>query len=140
MVAPRIDPRFPYMRAGKSSRFPGGSGFILFEVMVALAVFMVSIFALNRQVAQSIGYADYLEQKHVALWLAQDTLTGLRTRGEWPAPGQSSDGVRQFGREWWVEKTVSNTREPLLRRVEVRVGLAGEEGRLVTLHGFIGRH
>lgn len=124
----------------KSCRFPAGSGFTLFEVMVALAVFMVSVFALNRQVAQSIGSADYLEQKTVALWLAQDTLTSLRTRAEWPALGQSSDSMRQLGREWWVETRVSNTREPLLRRIDVRVGLTGKEESLVTLHGFIGQH
>lgn len=108
--------------------------------MVALAVFMLSVFALNRQVSQSIGQVGYLEQKSIALWVAQDKLTMLRIRGEWPALGQSVDNVRQLNRDWWVETKVSNTSEPSLRRVDVDVGQAGKEEKLVTLHGFIGEH
>ncbi len=124
----------------RSYCFTGGSGFTLFEVMVALAVFTVSVFALNRQVSQSISQADLLEQKSVALWIAQDKLTMLRIKGEWPSPGQSIDSMRQLNREWWIETEVSNTSEPLLRRVDVYVGQAGKEAKLLTLHGFIGKH
>lgn len=127
-------------RIKRSYRLPGSGGFTLFEVMVALAVFTVSVFALNRQVSQSIALVDSLEQKSVAVWIAQDKLTLLRIKGEWPALGQSVDSLRQLDRDWWVETRVSDTREPLLRRVDVHVGQTGEEEKLVTLHGFIGRH
>ena len=119
---------------------PDGSGFTLFEVMIALAVFTVCVFALNRQVAQGISQVEYLEQKTVALWIAQDKLTMLRVKGEWPASGQSSDSLRQLNRDWWIETVVTDTTEPLLRRADVHVGQAGFEEKLVTLHGFIGKH
>lgn len=127
-------------RIRRAYRLPGSGGFTLFEVMVALAVFTVSVFALNRQVSQSIGLVDSLERKSAAVWIAQDQLTLLRIKGEWPALGQSVDSLRQLNRDWWVETRVSDTSEPLLRRVDVHVGQAGEEEKLVTLHGFIGRH
>ena len=112
----------------------------MFEVMTALAVFAICVFALNRQVAQGISQVDYLEQKSVALWIAQDKLTMLRIKGEWPALGQYRDSLRQLNREWWIETMVTGTDEPLLRRVDVHVGQAGIEDKLVTLHGFVGKH
>lgn len=119
---------------------PDDSGFTLFEVMIALAVFTVCVFALNRQVAQGINQVEYLEKKTVALWIAQDKLTMLRMKGEWPASGQSFDNLSQFNRDWWIETVVTDTTEPLLRRVDVHVGQAGIEEKLVTLYGFIGKH
>ena len=130
-VKPRIN-RLHHLR--------GDSGFTLFEVMIALAVFTVCVFAMNRQVAQGISQLDYLEQKSVALWIAQDKLTMLRVKGEWPALGQSFDSLRQINRDWWIETMVTDTSEPLLRRVDVHVGQAGIEEKLVTLHGFMGKH
>ena len=130
-VKPRIN-RLHHLR--------GDSGFTLFEVMIALAVFTVCVFAMNRQVAQGISQLDYLEQKSVALWVAQDKLTMLRIKGEWPALGQSFDSLRQLKRDWWIETMVTDTSEPLLRRVDVHVGQAGIEEKLVTLHGFMGKH
>lgn len=130
-VKPRIN-RLYHLR--------GDSGFTLFEVMIALAVFTICVFAMNRQVAQGISQLDYLEQKSVALWIAQDKLTMLRVKGEWPALGQSFDSLRQINRDWWIETMVTDTSEPLLRRVDVHVGQAGIEEKLVTLHGFMGKH
>ena len=130
-VKPRIN-RLHHLR--------GDSGFTLFEVMIALAVFTICVFAMNRQVAQGISQLDYLEQKSVALWIAQDKLTMLRVKGEWPALGQSFDSLRQINRDWWIETMVTDTSEPLLRRVDVHVGQAGIEEKLVTLHGFMGKH
>jgi len=118
----------------------GASGFTLLEVLVALAVFVISVVALHRLVSQSVSQTDYLERKVVALWIAQDTLTLLRLDGAWPAVGQSVANVRQMNQEWWVETRVSETSEPLLRRVDVRVGSGAEEATLFALHGFIGKH
>ena len=118
----------------------GHSGFTLFEVMIALAVFTACVYAINRQVAQGISQLGYLEQKSVALWIAQDKLTMLRVEGEWPALGRSLGSLRQLNRDWWIETTVTDTSEPLLRRIDVHVGLAGTEGKLITLHGFMGKH
>lgn len=127
-------------RINRLHQLHGCSGFTLFEVMIALAVFTICVFALNRQVAQGISQVDYLEQKSVALWIAQDKLTMLRIKGEWPALGQSRDSLRQLNREWWIETMVTGTNEPLLRRVDVHVGQDGFEDKLVTLHGFVGKH
>ncbi len=128
------------MRANPRFSLSGDSGFTLLEVLVALAVFIISVVALNRLVSQSVRQTDYLEQKVVASWIAQDKLTLLRVDGVWPALGQSVDNAWQLNREWWVETRVSDTSEPLLRRVDVRVGSVGEEATLFALHGFIGKH
>ena len=127
-------------RINRLHHLRGDSGFTLFEVMIALAVFTVCVFAMSRQVALGISQLDYLEQKSVALWIAQDKLTMLRIKGEWPALGQSFDSLRQVKRDWWIETMVTDTSEPLLRRVDVHVGQAGIEEKLVTLHGFMGKH
>ena len=115
-------------------------GFTLLEVLIALAVFAVTAIALLSQSSQSVSQSVYLEEKAYALWIAENAMTELRLKPEWPSLGEQRDYRSQFGREWDVSVDVSNTGEPSLRRVEVRVFRSDREANLTHLQGYIGKY
>jgi general secretion pathway protein I len=116
------------------------AGFTLLEVLIALVVFSVAAMALLSQSSQSVSQSIYLEEKAYALWLAENTLTELRLKEEWPSLGEQRDNHSQFDREWTVKVEVSGTGKASLRHVEVAVFRAGQDNALTNLHGYIGKH
>ena len=115
-------------------------GFTLLEVLIALAIFAITAIALLSQSSQSVSQSVYLEEKAYALWIAENALTELRLKPEWPSLGEQQDYRSQFGREWGVTVDVTNTGEATLRRVEVRVFRSGQQASLSNLQGYIGKH
>ena len=78
-----------------------------------------------------------LEDKSVALWVAQNAIDELRA-----APHVQQDEGKNFdvemgGRDWVVQRSVVPTPRPGFLRVEVQVARQGEEGSVVTLTGFL---
>ncbi len=116
------------------------TGFTLLEVMIALAVFAISAIALLSQSNQGITQARYLEEKSYALWIAENKLTELRLAQEWPPTGEKKNQVTQFDRQWSIKTAVSDTGEKSLRRVDVEVSRAGDQGSLSSLRGYIGQY
>lgn len=116
------------------------AGFTLLEVLIALAVFALSAFAVLRQISQSVQQSQYLEQKTYALWIAEGRLAEYRSAKDWPSLGRHSQTIDQYNQNWWLEVEVSNTSDSLLRRVEVRVGEEGAESSIIILQGFLGKH
>ncbi|MEH6357425.1 MAG: type II secretion system minor pseudopilin GspI [Pseudomonadales bacterium] len=115
-------------------------GFTLLEVLIALAIFAITSIALLTQSSQSVSQSVYLEEKAYALWIAENTITELRLKPEWPSLGEQQDYRTQFGREWAVKVDVSNTGEASLRRVEVSVSRSGQEASLSYLLSYIGEY
>jgi len=115
-------------------------GFTLLEVMIALAVFAITAIALLSQTSQGISQSLYLEEKSYALWLAENTLTELRLKPEWPPLGAQEDQLSQFNRQWLIQTQVSGTGEKGLRRVDVKVARTEDSKTLSSLQGYIGQH
>ena len=123
-----------------SAKHKGMQGFTLLEVLIALAIFAITAIALLSQSSQSVSQSVYLEEKAYALWIAENALTELRLKPEWPSLGEQQDYRNQFGREWAVTVDVSNTNEATLRRVEVGVFRSGQQASLSSLQGYIGKY
>lgn len=117
-------------------------GFSLLEVLVALAVLAVALLALVRAVSQSTAVAERLNERTLALIVAQNLVAEVRLREPWPALGLR-DGRSEMGRlrfAWRVG--VSDTPQPELRRIDVQVFRdvpGGEAEPVLTLSGFAGR-
>lgn len=116
------------------------AGFTLLEVMIALAVFAISAIALLSGTNQGVSQSLYLEEKSYALWIAENTLTELRLKPEWPALGKDSNQVNQFNRTWHIETEVTDTGEQFLRRIEVTVIRSEDNKVMSSLRGYIGQH
>lgn len=116
------------------------AGFTLLEVMIALAVFAISAIALLSQSNQGINQTTYLQEKTYALWIAENTLTELHLKNDWPALGDNNQRIHQFNRQWLVNTSITGTAEKSLRRIEVEVSLADTHSPLSSLRSYIGQY
>jgi general secretion pathway protein I len=116
------------------------SGFTLLEVLVALAIFAISALVVLEQSTLSINQQRHLENKTLALWLAENQFASLRLQGAWPNTG-TTESVATFGQHnWAVEQTTNTTANPLLRKVTVTVSMENQASPLITLDGYMGEH
>ncbi len=112
-------------------------GFTLIEILVALAIVVVALAALQRSFAQVIDSTYTLRDRNIALWVAQNKLAQYQMEETWPSVGTRSDSTMMANREWdWQEK-VSATQIPEVRRVEIDVRARGKDYSLAHLVGLV---
>jgi general secretion pathway protein I len=113
------------------------SGFTLVEILVALAVLAIALTAAARSLGAAIDTTAALRERMLARWVAEDKLSDLELRGEWPAldtkEGDAEIGGRKFH---WIQETGA-TPYARMRRVEVSVVLPGGKVPLSRLTGFV---
>ncbi len=122
---------------GKSVR-----GFTLIEVMVALAVVAIALPALLFLLFQQLDGADYLRQRSVASWIAEDKLGELRLvvarQGALPE-GEITGETEVLDQDWswWIDQ--EGTEVPGFIRVEINVarGIDQDATPLHTLVAFL---
>jgi len=95
------------------------SGFTLIEVIVALAIVVLSIGALLGAVTSSASNTDYLRERTFADWVALNQLTATRVSGNVPSRGTTSGEVDYAGRRYAWRQTVSSLPFSGLFKVEV---------------------
>lgn len=122
------------------------AGFTLLEVLVALAIFALVAASVLTASARSLQTAASLEDKTLAMWIADNRLSELQL-AETPAADGRDQGELSFaGRRWQWQSEIQATSEPSLRRVTLWVaprperGLGGDlrERAVVSLTGFLG--
>ncbi|MCE5364793.1 type II secretion system minor pseudopilin GspI [Pseudomonas anguilliseptica] len=121
-------------------------GFTLLEVLVALAIFALVAASVLSATARSLQTASRLEEKTLAMWIADNRLTELQLSQSPVADGREQGEVEFAGRRWQWQSEVQGTSEPDMRRVTLWVApmpeqrAAGEvrESAVVSLNGFLG--
>ena len=122
-------------------------GFTLLEVLVALAIFAMVAASIMTAVTRSLQNAARLEEKTLAMWVADNQLVEMQLQDPPPGEGRDQGEVDFAGRRWEWRSEVTATSEPAMRRVEIIVasrperGARGgdlEERAVVRLSGFIG--
>ncbi|HUL92534.1 MAG TPA: type II secretion system minor pseudopilin GspI [Burkholderiales bacterium] len=113
------------------------SGFTLVEILIALAVLAIALTATAHALGSAVDTTGALRERMLARWVAEDRLTELELKNEWPAldtkEGDATMGGRRFH---WVQET-GVTPVTRLRRVEVSVMLPGAKVALAHLTGFV---
>ena len=124
-----------------TANFKKQSGFTLIEVMIALLVLGLALSALIRTSGSASANTAWLQEKTFAHWVAMNQLTEMQINKDWPKPGKKKDSVEMVDLEWDWEATVSNTPDPELRRVDIRVWRAdsSEDEHLTLLTGFLAK-
>jgi len=120
-------------------------GFTLLEVLVALAIFALVAASVLTASARSVRTAAQLEERTLAMWVADNQLVELQLAETPPADGRDQGQVEFAGRRWLWQSEIQATSEPAMRRVTLWVaaderGARGDlrERALVTLSGFLG--
>lgn len=120
-------------------------GFTLLEVLVALAIFALVAASVLGVSARSLQNAARLEDKTLAMWVADNQLTELQLASETPATGNREGQVDFANRQWQWQSSVETTSEPTLLRVTLWVAPRDERGRggelkeraVTSLVGFV---
>jgi general secretion pathway protein I len=95
-------------------------GFTLIEILVALAIFAVALTAALRTSSVATDTAHDFRQRLLAGWVAENRIAGYGA-GFWPALGDRSGVVEQGGLTFGWRERVSQTDNPRLRRIDVRI-------------------
>ncbi len=115
-------------------------GFTLVEVLVALAIVAIGLAAAVRAVGLATDATRSVRERQLALFVAQNRLAEHSIHASWPDAGARSGDAEQAGLAFRWQEDVSATPNPLFRRIEVRVALAGApEQVLATLTGYAAR-
>ena len=123
------------MNPGKSFR-----GFTLIEVVVALAIVALGMFAVFKAIGDTTANIGYLRDRSMAAWIADNRITEIRLAGEFPSVDKTEGDVDFAGRKWHWVATVSQTPVEGLRRIDMKVRREGdaEDSALASLAGFVG--
>ena len=114
------------------------SGFTLIEVLVALAIVAVALGAGFKAAGALANNAQRLADVSAAQWCADNHLTNLKLREEFPGIGDSEFSCNQLGRTFKGQQIVRPTPNPNFRRVDANV--ADEAGTpLLTLSTVLPR-
>jgi len=98
-------------------------GFTLIEVMIALAIFAVAVASLSTAMHGNIRNADYLKEKTIANWIANNKLVEIHAANTYPPLQDRSDKIEYAGAEWVVTTKVQKAQTKMpIRIVEVSVG------------------
>ena len=115
-------------------------GFTLIEVVVALAIVALGMFAVFKTIGDTTSNIGYLRDRSMAAWIADNRITEIRLSGEYPSVDKTEGDVDYAGRSWHWIAIVSQTPVDGLRRIDMRVRREGdaEDSSLVSLAGFVG--
>ncbi len=111
------------------------NGFTLLEVLVALAILAIAMFAIIKVTAENIENASYLRNKTLAHWVAMNVLVEIQIQEKWPDIGTKKGVYKMATHDWhWLLK-ISKTFDHELRRLEITISL--QEEPLTNLVGFV---
>lgn len=113
--------------------------FTLLEVLVALAVLTLGLGTVIKVAGGQASQLAYLKDKTIALWVANNKANEIQL-DKWPQVGTSSGHEFMANQEWRWQVKVSNTADKDLRRLDIEVNQANEEGEpIVRLISFSGK-
>lgn len=115
-------------------------GFTLLEVLIALVIFSTATLVILQQSSRSVLQQAHLEDKTIALWVAENQLASMRLNHPWPAAGRQTLEKTSAQRDWLIEQLVEETALPTLRKITIQVSRKDMNSPLVSLQSFMGEH
>lgn len=113
--------------------------FTLLEVLVALVIVAVALAALARAGSQALNTQAALEERTLALWVADNVLAEIRLQGA-SAPGRRQGQRRMGERDWVWQALIQPAPGDDLMRVDVAVYAESLAATPILTHtGFLAR-
>jgi len=117
---------------------PRVRGFTLIEVLVALAIVAVTLGAGIKAAGSLTANTARLAEVTAAQWCADNKLTELKLRGQFPDIGDGDFNCDQLGRTYAGKLIVRPTPNPNFRRVDARL-LDADARQILLLSTILGR-
>jgi len=115
-------------------------GFSLLEVLIALAVLALALFALSRTAAIAVNSAAHREETLFATAVAANVLAEIRIGEPMPSTGRREGQEKQGGRDFFWRANIVESDLPGIMRIDIFVALDPERrDSRVRLTGFAGR-
>lgn len=115
----------------------GMRAFTLLEVLVALLVVAIAVAALARAGSQTVGSQIEIEQRTLAVWVADNVISELRLESG-VAAGRRQGTQAMGGRDWHWQALIEPAPGEQMLRVDVHVfAAAGNERPVYTHTGFL---
>jgi general secretion pathway protein I len=108
-------------------------GFTLIEVVVALAIVVVSFMALYGVILQLVGSTTLMHEKTLASWVAFDQITELRIKGKLSGDSKSNGITEMGGTSWLYSVEIRPTESESIRQIIVTVAPEDEPDRTLGL-------
>ncbi len=90
----------------------GEKGMTLIEVIVALVLLSTAGLSLLRAGQGQVRHLDHMQQKQVALWVAENRLTTIQLEGIAAAKHGLRGESQQAGKRWyWQQRVVATDRQ-----------------------------
>ncbi|MEP7069377.1 MAG: type II secretion system minor pseudopilin GspI [Usitatibacter sp.] len=115
-------------------------GFTLIEILVAIAILAVALAATTR--AASVATDGALETRHrlLATWAAENRVAEMRARRIFPITATTRYEAAQGGLALVIHEVVSDTANPVIRKVDLAVSDARDPARILTrLTAYVAR-
>ena len=113
--------------------------FTLLEVLVALAVLTLGLGTVIKVAGTQASQLAYLKDKTIALWVANNKINEVQL-DKWPSTGTSTGHEFMADQDWDWKLKVSNTQDKDLRRLDIEVNHAYEDGEpVVRFIAFTGK-
>ena len=106
-------------------------GFTLIEILVAVAILAIALAATTRAASLATDGALESRQRLLATWAAENRVAQLRAMRIYPAVGTTVMTLEQGGLALVMDETVSDTPNPIIRRVDLAVSDARDTGRVL---------
>lgn len=94
---------------------------------MALGVMALGMGTVLKVAGNHANQVSYLKNKTIALYVAKNRINQVLLTG-WPGTGRSSGTEYMANQEWKWNLTVSNTADKDLRRLDIEVREAGDNG------------
>ena len=96
-------------------------GFTLIEVVVAVAVIAIGLMGTIKTVGTVTRNTANLNERVIATWVAQNAMASYELNLEDDAEKETTGSEEVAGIEWYWTKTLVNTQDPGIQRVEIDV-------------------
>lgn len=96
-------------------------GFTLIEVVIAVAVISIGLIALMKTTGTITRNTAYLNDKTVAMWVAQNAMAEFELGDEGLSKKTAKGSEEMAGITWYWTRTIEETQDPDMRRVEIAV-------------------
>jgi general secretion pathway protein I len=116
------------------------AGFTLIEILVAVAILAIALAATTRAASVATDGALETRQRILATWAAENRVAEIRARRLFPSADTARYDTTEGGLALVIQETVSNTPNPVIRKVDLAVVDARDPARVLTqLTAYVSR-